>query len=139
MRIGSIVQVAQRGGVMDRFVLYAVKLMQPIVEEPYSMVYYHANCNEKHTPGLSFMRELHAALGSKHKDNLKVLYIVHPTLSLRATLWTLTLLKFGVSHRVFSKSVSIDQLEHLYRCLPKEQLAVPEFVEAHDAELLAKK
>ena len=50
-------------------------------------------------PSLQFVRQLHAALGPRHKENLKMFYVVHPTAMLKAAIWGMTTFNFGVSSR----------------------------------------
>ena len=57
---------------MERFLVFAVKELQPVCSSTYSIVYFHAEANSTGALELAFVRQLHAALGPQHKDNLKV-------------------------------------------------------------------
>jgi len=126
--VGAHLEVLNKTEDHDRFLLFAVKELEAVTLQNYNLVYFNSGCTLAGSPGLSFIRKLHAALGPKHKDNLKMLYIVHPTTVLRLAISTMVTFNFGVSNRVFSKASYIEKLSELYKYIPAEQLHVPEYV-----------
>ena len=75
-----------RAGDEQRMLLHAAAELAPVVAAPggYALVYFHAGGVFAAPPSLQFVRQLHAALGPRHKENLKMFYVVHPTAMLKA-------------------------------------------------------
>jgi hypothetical protein len=121
---------------LERFVLYVVKEMEPLINRPYSMVYFHSAAALSLQPDLGWVKRLHQILGRRHKHNLHAIYILHPTLGLRATVLALSLL---VEPEVWKKVVYVERLSDLFRYVPREQLTIPDFVFQHDVELHGEK
>ncbi|KAM0832601.1 hypothetical protein ACQ4PT_064780 [Festuca glaucescens] len=117
---------------LERFVLYVVKEFEPLIQKPYSIVYFHSAASVQVQPDLGFMKRLQQMLGRKHQRNLQAIYVLHPTLGLRAAILALQLLVDG---DVWKKVVYVDRLMHLFRYVPREQLTIPDFVFQHDLEV----
>lgn len=117
---------------LERFVLYVVKEMEPLINRPYSIVYFHSAAALSLQPDLGWVKRLHQILGRRHKHNLHAIYILHPTYGLRATVMALSLL---VEPEVWKKVVYVDRLPDLFRYVPREQLTIPDFVFQHDVEI----
>lgn len=83
-------------------------------------------------PDLGWMKRLQQILGRKHKRNLHAIYVLHPTLGLKATIFALQLL---VDAEVWRKVVYVERLLQLFRYVPREQLTIPDFVFQHDLEV----
>ncbi|KDO83082.1 hypothetical protein CISIN_1g008599mg [Citrus sinensis] len=77
---------------LERFVLYVVKEFEPLIQKPYSIVYFHSAASLQLQPDLGWMRRLQQVLGRKHQRNLHAIYVLHPTFHLKATIFTLQLL-----------------------------------------------
>ncbi|KDO83078.1 hypothetical protein CISIN_1g008599mg [Citrus sinensis] len=114
---------------LERFVLYVVKEFEPLIQKPYSIVYFHSAASLQLQPDLGWMRRLQQVLGRKHQRNLHAIYVLHPTFHLKATIFTLQLLVDNV------KVVYVDRLLQLFRYVPREQLTIPDFVFQHDLEV----
>ncbi|RDX85875.1 Protein GDAP2-like protein, partial [Mucuna pruriens] len=110
---------------LERFVLYVVKEFEPIIQKPYTIVYFHSAASLQTQPDLGWMRRLQQILGRKHQHNLHAIYVLHPTIGLKLTVFTLQLL---VDHVVWKKVVYVDRLLQLFRYVPREQLTIPDFV-----------
>ncbi|XP_024956659.1 uncharacterized protein LOC102618722 isoform X2 [Citrus sinensis] len=110
---------------LERFVLYVVKEFEPLIQKPYSIVYFHSAASLQLQPDLGWMRRLQQVLGRKHQRNLHAIYVLHPTFHLKATIFTLQLL---VDNVVWKKVVYVDRLLQLFRYVPREQLTIPDFV-----------
>ncbi|KAL2349187.1 hypothetical protein Fmac_003187 [Flemingia macrophylla] len=110
---------------LERFVLYVVKEFEPIIQKPYTIVYFHSAASLQVQPDLGWMRRLQQILGRKHQHNLHAIYVLHPTLGLKVTVLALQLL---VDNVVWKKVVYVDRLLQLFRYVPREQLTIPDFV-----------
>ncbi|KAL9328055.1 hypothetical protein ACSQ67_003058 [Phaseolus vulgaris] len=110
---------------LERFVLYVVKEFEPIMQKPYTIVYFHSAASLQVQPDLGWMRRLQQILGRKHQHNLHAIYVLHPTLGLKLTVFALQLLVDSV---VWKKVVYVDRLLQLFRYVPREQLTIPDFV-----------
>ncbi|KAL6969720.1 hypothetical protein U1Q18_029430 [Sarracenia purpurea var. burkii] len=117
---------------MERFVLYVVKEFEPLIQKPYTIVYFHSAASLQMQPDLGWMRRLQQILGRKHQRNLHAIYVLHPTIGLKATIFALQLLVDSV---VWKKVVYVDRLLQLFRYVPREQLTIPDFVFQHDLEV----
>ncbi|PWA57529.1 appr-1-p processing enzyme family protein [Artemisia annua] len=117
---------------LERFVLYVVKEFEPLIQKPYSIVYFHSAASLQVQPDLGFMRKLQQILGRKSQRNLHAIYILHPTFGLKTAILALQLLVDGM---VWKKVVYVDRLLQLFRYVPREQLTIPDFVFQHDLEV----
>ncbi|XP_024994513.1 protein GDAP2 homolog isoform X1 [Cynara cardunculus var. scolymus] len=117
---------------LERFVLYIVKEFEPLIQKPYSIVYFHSAASLQVQPDLGWMRKLQQILGRKSQHNLHAIYVLHPTFGLKAAVFTMQLL---VDVVVWKKVVYVDRLLHLFRYVPREQLTIPDFVFQHDLEV----
>ncbi|KAF3943490.1 hypothetical protein ACB098_03G182900 [Castanea mollissima] len=131
---------------LERFVLYVIKEFEPVIQKPYTIVYFHSAASlhpsidgywayeqqEESQPDLGWMRRLQQILGRKHQRNLHAIYVLHPTFGLKAAIFALQLL---VDNVVWKKVVYVDRLLQLFRYVPREQLTIPDFVFQHDLEV----
>lgn len=117
---------------LERFVLYVVKEFEPLIQKPYTIVYIHSAASLQVQPDLGWMKRLQQILGRKHKRNLHAIYVLHPTLGLKAAVFALQLFVDG---EVWKKVVYVDRLLQLFRYVPREQLTIPDFVFQHDLEV----
>lgn len=117
---------------LERFVLHVVKEFEPLIQKPYSIVYFHSAASLQVQPDLGFIRRLQQILGRKSQRNLHAIYVLHPTFGLKAAVFALQLL---VDNVVWKKVVYVDRLLQLFRYVPREQLTIPDFVFQHDLEV----
>ncbi|EAY78697.1 hypothetical protein OsI_33799 [Oryza sativa Indica Group] len=117
---------------LERFVLHVVKEFEPLIQKPYSIVYFHSAASLQPQPDLGFMKRLQQILGRKHQRNLHAIYVLHPTLGLRTAILAMQMFVDG---EVWKKVVYVDRLVHLFRYVPREQLTIPDFVFQHDLEV----
>ncbi|KAF2325440.1 hypothetical protein GH714_028711 [Hevea brasiliensis] len=110
---------------LERFVLYVVKEFEPIIQKPYTIVYFHSAASLQLQPDLGWMRRLQQILGRKHQRNLHAIHVLHPTFHLKATIFALQLF---VDNVTWKKVVYADRLVQLFRHVPREQLTIPDFV-----------
>ncbi|GLU16987.1 hypothetical protein SLE2022_333860 [Rubroshorea leprosula] len=117
---------------LERFVLYVVKEFEPLIQKPYTIVYFHSAASLQLQPDLGWMRRFQQILGRKHQRNLHAIYVLHPTFHLKATIFALQMF---VDNVVWNKVVYVDRLLQLFRYVPREQLTIPDFVFQHDLEV----
>ncbi|KAL1365818.1 hypothetical protein HN51_013784 [Arachis hypogaea] len=117
---------------LERFVLHVVKEFEPIIQKPYTIVYFHSAASLQMQPDLGWMRRLQQILGRKHQRNLHAIYVLHPTFGLKAAVFALQMF---VDNVVWKKVVYVDRLLQLFRYVPREQLTIPDFVFQHDLEV----
>ncbi|CAM8876637.1 unnamed protein product [Rhodiola kirilowii] len=123
---------------LERFILYVVKEFEPLIQKPYSIVYFHSAASLQVQPDLGLMRRLQQLLGRKHQRNLHAIYVLHPTLGLKAAIFGLKMFVDNVNKefsQVWKKVVYVDRLLQLFRYVPREQLTIPDFVFQHDLEV----
>ncbi|CAK9210978.1 unnamed protein product [Sphagnum troendelagicum] len=117
---------------LERFALYVIKEFEAVINRPYTIVYFHSAASLQLQPDLGWVKRLQQILGQKHKHNLHAIYMLHPTLGLRATAIALQLF---VDPEVWKKVVYVERLLELFRYVPREQLTIPDFVFQHDLEI----
>lgn len=117
---------------LERFVLYVVKEFEPLIQKPYSIVYFHSAASLQLQPDLGWMRRLQQILGRRHQRNLQAIYVLHPTFGLRAAIFALQML---VDNLIWRNVVYVDRLLQLFRYVHREQLSIPDFVFQHDLEV----
>ncbi|CAN4124560.1 unnamed protein product [Withania somnifera] len=117
---------------LERFILYAVKEFEPVIQKPYSIVYFHSAATLQMQPDLGWIKRLQQILGRKHQRNLHAIYVLHPTFGLKSAIFALQLF---VDNVVWKKVVYLDRLLQLFRYIPREQLTIPDFVFQHDLEV----
>ncbi|XP_042021956.1 protein GDAP2 homolog isoform X1 [Salvia splendens] len=117
---------------LERFVLYIVKEFEPLIQKPYTIVYFHSTASLQIQPDLGWMKRLEQILGRKHQRNLHAIYILHPTFGLKTAILGLQML---VDNVVWKKVVYVDLLLQLFKYVPREQLTIPDFVFQHDIEV----
>ncbi|KAH9626157.1 hypothetical protein KSS87_017681 [Heliosperma pusillum] len=117
---------------LERFIQYVVKEFEPIIQKPYSIVYFHSAASLQPQPDLGWMKRLQQILGRKHQRNLHAIYVLHPTFGLKAAIFAL---QTFVDNVVWKKVVYADRLLQLFRYVPREQLTIPDFVFQHDLEV----
>ncbi|KAJ7523248.1 hypothetical protein O6H91_18G043300 [Diphasiastrum complanatum] len=113
---------------LEHFILYVVKEFEPIIQRRFSIVYFHSAAALQMVPDLGWMKRVQQILGQRHRRNLQAIYILHPTLGLKATILALQVL-------VDQEVVYVERLLELFKFVPREQLTIPDFVFQHDLEV----
>eukprot|EP00250_Pteridium_aquilinum_P035459 c9454_g1_i1 orf=16-1599(+) len=117
---------------LEKFLLYVVKEFEPLINEPHSVVYFHSAATLHFVPDMRWVRRIHDIMGPKHKTNLHKIYMVHPTMGLKANV---LLLRLVVDSQVWAKVTYLDSLSDLFRYVPRDQLTIPDFIFQHDADV----
>ncbi|EOY01781.1 Appr-1-p processing enzyme family protein isoform 2 [Theobroma cacao] len=101
---------------LERFILYVIKEFEPLMQKPYTIVYFHSAASLQIQPDLGWMRRLQQILGRKHQRNLHAIYVLHPTFHLKAAIFALQMF---VDNVVWKKVVYADRLLQLFRYVPR--------------------
>ncbi|KAI5574394.1 hypothetical protein POPTR_010G161500v4 [Populus trichocarpa] len=117
---------------LERFVLHVIKEFEPLIQKPYTIVYFHSAASLQFQPNMGWMRRLQQILGRKHQRNLHAIYVLHPNFHLKTTIFALQVF---VDNVTWKKVVYVDRLLQLFRYVPREQLTIPDFVFQHDLEV----
>jgi len=112
---------------MERLLLYVIYLMDPIVNDPYILIYVQTNSSSgnSYRPSFKWLRKAYRILNRKYKKNLKLLYVVHPTLWVKAAV---KFFKPFISNKFWQKLVYIKEINELFRFVSKDVVRLPEFV-----------
>ena len=120
-----------------KMILLAVKSMEDVLFSfrGYNVVYMHTGVRLPSLPNVTFIRDLHAALGVDHRTQLHRLYILHPTVLLKTHM-----LLYQTVEECYKKVHYCDCLEELYLYVSKECLSriLPGFVLEYDNALSPK-
>eukprot|EP00298_Acanthocystis_sp_HF-20_P001611 c12023_g1_i1.p1 GENE.c12023_g1_i1~~c12023_g1_i1.p1 ORF type:complete len:501 (+),score=178.61 c12023_g1_i1:60-1562(+) len=116
----------------DRLLLFFFRELDPIVEKPFVVVYFHTKLESDRQPPLAWVKKSLSLLPRKYRAKLQNLYVVHPTMWMKMLLWVLTPF---ISQEFWTKLVYVEKLDGLYRAVPVQLLNMPQFVKDHDALL----
>lgn len=108
---------------------YLISLMDREVSSDYIIVYLHTQTTSRNYMAFSALRDLYELLDHRYKKNLRGMYIVHPTLWSRLTMWwftTITTSGLNGKVRLFSG------VEYLYNYISPDQLILPQYVQDYD-------
>eukprot|EP01112_Ceratiomyxa_fruticulosa_P011737 TRINITY_DN3210_c0_g2_i1.p1 TRINITY_DN3210_c0_g2~~TRINITY_DN3210_c0_g2_i1.p1 ORF type:complete len:534 (+),score=95.25 TRINITY_DN3210_c0_g2_i1:237-1838(+) len=68
---------------MERVLMYMIRIMDPIVDKDYVIVYLHTFMTSDHQPEFAWLRHMHSIFDRKYSRNMRALYVVHPTFWLK--------------------------------------------------------
>lgn len=97
--------------------------MKPYVHDDYVIVYFHQGLNEANKPSIQFLWTSYKELDRNFRKNLKRLYVVHPTWTIRV-IWNLV--KSFISDKFKSKLLYVSSLDQLSQELGLNNLKLPE-------------
>lgn len=97
--------------------------MKPYVHDDYVIVYFHQGLNEANKPSIQFLWNSYKELDRNFRKNLKRLYVVHPTWTIRV-IWNLV--KRFISDKFKNKLLYVSSLEQLGQELGQYNLKLPE-------------
>ncbi|KAH3889005.1 protein GDAP2 homolog [Dreissena polymorpha] len=117
---------------LEMALLYAIRLLDPIVDRDYVIVYFHTCTDSDNLPPVSFLKNVYHVLDHKYKKNLKSFYIVHPTWWSKFATWFFT--TFTASD-IKQKVHSLKGVQYLYSRINPDQLDIPSFVLDHDIQV----
>lgn len=105
--------------------LFLIYVMDPIVNQPYVVVYCHTQNKKSSGISFSWMRRVYGLFQRKYKKNLKSLYILHASFWVKATL---RLFKAFISAKFWNKLVYCSSVQELSQYVRKDQIKLPYFV-----------
>lgn len=117
---------------LEKALLYMIRLLDPIVEKEYVVVYFHTTTTGDNQPPMNFLKTVYFALDHKYKKNLKSFYIVHPTWWSKLATWFFT--TFTASD-IKQKVQTLKGVQFLYARINPDQLDIPPFVLDHDIQV----
>lgn len=117
---------------MDKAVLYLVKVLEPIVDMDYVVVYFCTKTTSANMLSYWWIKEVYNMLLYKYKKNLKAFYIVHPSLWTRLTTWWFTtFMAPAIKHKIHN----IHAVADLDNVIHSTQFDIPMFIQEYDMTL----
>eukprot|EP00850_Spirogloea_muscicola_P015672 SM000122S25779 [mRNA] locus=s122:194125:198208:- [translate_table: standard] len=116
---------------LGQFMLYVLKVFEPVIQKPYTIVYFHSAVSMPRPPDLAWVKTLQQILGRKHRRNLHALHVVHPNLALKLLVVSMQLF---VEQEVWTKVYYKDRLWDLFRVVARDQITIPDFVFQQEIE-----
>jgi len=118
----------------DMALCYFISTMDPVVNKDYVIVYYHTLVTSENQPSMSLMKQLYQITDQRYKENLKAIYVIHPTVWSKMFSWLYTTFNLG---DVSKKIQNISMLRDLFtrNLFDADQLSVPDFVVDHDKRI----
>lgn len=116
----------------DRFVGYAFGVLDRIVNQEYTLVYFDTLCLPENHPSSSFVKYVYRMIDDKYQRNLKALHIVHPSFRAKFMTWWFTTFS---APEVKQKVHFVNGIEYLYDSVSPEQLDIPQFILDWDSKV----
>jgi len=113
----------------ERLLLYFISLMDEIVEKDYTLIYVCTRGGNFNRPSFEWLKYLYSVFSRKYKKNLKAMYVVHPTMFVKAALLFMTPF---VSKKFWKKFFYIENVRDLYVHIPPSQVVLPSAVMDYD-------
>jgi len=113
----------------ERLLLYFVSLMDEIVEKDYTLIYVCTRGGNFNRPSFEWLKYLYGVFSRKYKKNLKAMYVVHPTMWIKAAMMFLTPF---VSKKFWKKFFYIEHVRDLHVHIPPSQVVLPSIVMDYD-------
>ncbi|KAH7049721.1 Rho GTPase activation protein [Linnemannia elongata] len=111
----------------DTILRVVLAQLEQFVENDYTIVMFSGGA--LYRPGWGWLFKAYRSLNRRYKKNLKALYIVHPSTWPRLILGTMNAV---ISPKFGSKVHYIDNLSHLARVVPLNQINIPAAVYQHN-------
>ncbi|KAM9839110.1 uncharacterized protein ACBR49_017776 isoform 2-T2 [Aulostomus maculatus] len=118
--------------VMDNLFRYVVGTLELMVAENYVIIYLCAGGQKDKLPGIGWLRECYTTIAWRLRKNLKGLYLVHPTWTIKALV---TIIKPFISSKFSRKLQFVDTLQNLSHFIPTEHVQIPDCVRQYDQNL----
>jgi hypothetical protein len=114
---------------MEKFLLYLLRVLDPLVNSNYVLIYFHSHMNDREKPDFSWLKNVYEILSWKYSRNLSRFFVVHPTFFLKIVN---TFFKAFASADFFEKVTYLDSLTELFDYIPRTQLNVVQDVYEYD-------
>lgn len=115
-----------------RLFKYLLRTLDQYVENDYTIVYFHFGLTSKNKPAMSRVIQLYRELDRKYRKNIKALFVVHPSSTIKL-IWA-TLAKV-LSPKFSKKLFYITRLNDLAEYVHLDQIDIPMQVMEHDVEV----
>ncbi|KAH9500144.1 Ganglioside-induced differentiation-associated protein 2 [Bulinus truncatus] len=116
----------------EKTLLYMIRIMDPVVETDYVIVYFHTQTTGKNQPAMAYLKMVYSLLDHRYRKNLKHFYIVHPTWWSKLAAWFFTTFTASdIKHKVHN----LKGVQFLYTKMNPDQIDVPQFVHEHDIKV----
>eukprot|EP00462_Mataza_sp_D1_P025002 CAMPEP_0175135100 /NCGR_PEP_ID=MMETSP0087-20121206/8533_1 /TAXON_ID=136419 /ORGANISM="Unknown Unknown, Strain D1" /LENGTH=519 /DNA_ID=CAMNT_0016417709 /DNA_START=61 /DNA_END=1620 /DNA_ORIENTATION=+ len=116
---------------LERIMLYIIKVMDPIVESDFNIIYVHTNFRSQNKFPLPWLREVYATLDRRYKKNVKRIFVIH------ATWWVKLVMSFAkpfVRKKVWNKLFYVEKLSDIYEFFERRAVHFPDTVVTYDKE-----
>eukprot|EP00245_Coleochaete_scutata_P005883 TRINITY_DN19855_c0_g1_i1.p1 TRINITY_DN19855_c0_g1~~TRINITY_DN19855_c0_g1_i1.p1 ORF type:complete len:319 (-),score=68.99 TRINITY_DN19855_c0_g1_i1:283-1170(-) len=101
-------------------------------EGDFCIVYIHTEATSENSPGTLWLQSLYRSLPCSYRRRLRAVYILHPALLMRLTLWGVTqYLGDSLAHKL----VYVSRIEFLWDYMKEKHIKLPDFVREHDRDL----
>ncbi|KAL3882091.1 hypothetical protein ACJMK2_028462 [Sinanodonta woodiana] len=117
---------------LEKALLYLIRILDPVVEKDYVVVYFHTLTTGENQPPMNFLKTVYSVLDHKYRKNLKTFYIIHPTWWSKLATWFFT--TFTASD-IKSKVQNLTGVQYLYAKINPDQLDIPPFVLDYDIQV----
>lgn len=117
---------------LSKAIAYFVHVMERIVHRDYVIVYFHTDSVPENQPDSSFFKQLYTMVDNRYRNNLRAIYMVHPTWWFKLSAWWF--LTFTASE-LKDKIQYLTGVQYLYDTINPDQIEIPPFVLDHDKEL----
>ncbi|XP_046458140.1 uncharacterized protein LOC124204935 isoform X3 [Daphnia pulex] len=115
--------------VMEHLFLYVLTTLDQLVAEDYVLIYFHGATPKTCIPRFSWVKNCYQMIDRRLRKNLKRLYLVHPTLWLKAAV---LMCRPFISTKFSRKIVYIPNLPSLSAELPMDHVCIPDRVKQYD-------
>lgn len=116
---------------LNRVLLYLIKVLDPLVQNDYNIIYFHTNITSANRPPMDWIKECYSIFNRKYKKNLKRLFIVHPSFWSKVVLG---FVKVFVSAKFWKKLTYTEKLMDLYRDFDPKSLKIPGKILQYDQD-----
>lgn len=119
---------------LERILLYMIKILDPIVEHDYTVLYCHTNIQSENKPPMKWLSQVYEIFNRKYKKNMKRLYVLHPSFWVKLVMF---FVQPFVSKKVWIKIRQVKKVMDLYDELNPQTLQLPEDILKTDQEMNA--
>jgi len=117
---------------LEQALLYLVRVLHPVVERDYSVVYFCTRTSSDNMISYWWMKEIYSKLPYHYKKNLKDFYTVHPSMWTRLTAWWFSTF---MAPAIKQKLHNIYQVKELDSVIASTEFDIPMFIQEHDMSI----
>jgi O-acetyl-ADP-ribose deacetylase (regulator of RNase III) len=116
---------------MDKLALYVLRVLDPLVNSDYVLIYFHSHMSDRTKPDFSWLKMMYELFSWKYSRNLQRFYVVHPTFWLKLVN---AFFRAFASAEFFEKVTYLDSLTDLFQRIPRSQLTVHPDIYRYDRD-----